>query len=157
MRGKKGEGGFVDSMPFYVIFVIVVGVLILIFSIITQWYTADRYALLEGLEQDILTRRFLSSTCFGAIDLLPSRDAPVLDWERFDRQHLDYCYSLNTTAPFFAYRLSLSYDTSEKSITTTNWNDQRNARERKQVPVRVLRDGAVKDSKLIIEVQYDIQ
>ena len=154
MKSKKGQGWAVDSMPFYVIFVMVVGVLVLIFSLLMQRYIADQFMIPEGLEDDLLSQRFFGVHCFGAESVFTGRQHDVIDFSRFTQERLDDCYVVDKNFKYFAYKIHLLLGEESTIVQTANWRES-SAQRRRVKEVEVLKENILLRGNIIIEVQHE--
>ena len=148
-----------DTAPFYVVFGIVVSILFLAFMWLLAYYTSDTSRIPDGVEYDIITERFFSSTCFGytspELDL-PQRD--IIDWYKFNQDNLDDCY--NTTSsqqPQFILKLEINRSRRETDeIKTKHWIDNTGF-DRREPPRNVLvyYEDKIREGQLIITTQWE--
>jgi len=147
-----------DTAPFYIVFGIVISLLFLAFMWILAYYSTDISKIPDGVEYDIITQRFLSSNCFGYMttDLkLPEKN--TLDWNRFTKENLDYCYSTTiSTQPQFALKLKLETPPRESDEIKTNyWSDNIGFDKQESKKVPVYYEGKIRQGQLIISTQWE--
>ncbi len=153
MMGRKGDWT-ADTMPFMIIFIFVATFLTFGFILITQRFVADNYTIPDGVENFVIQRRFFSSTCFGAENILSGRaDHFIIDSAKFNQQTMDRCYIFDNHEKFFAYELTLRVgDNTPLTLKTSNWGDR--FAKQSERDVRVWKDGAIMPGKLTMEVQH---
>ena len=133
------------------LFYLIVGVLaVLLFLFITVFVSFDRSSIASippGLENYLMTQRFLSSPCFAFQDKDTKRVYPLLiDLEKFSEANLNNCYSASETN-VKAYRLTLG----TSAAKTRNWEGYVKRADTKQV--YVYDNGNVKSMGLFVETQ----
>lgn len=157
---RKGEGWAADTMPFYVIFIFIVGMLFLLFAYVAGRYGFEQYLIPEEFEMDVLERRFFADSCFGATDELGRVYTGTLDWDKFKQDRLDSCFSVSGPR-FFAYQIQLELKEQKNGgenrksnvIRTSNWREREGVALKNARTVQVVRDHVVYDGELVIEVQ----
>ncbi len=142
---KRGELWVADSVPFYILFSLGIGMLFLFFAIIGGKYFGDKYTIPDGLEKELTQKRFF--TCFGTIDT-----GRAFVWDKFVQDNLDYCYSGDARVDAFSLQLTLHKD--KKDLFTSNWKKERGAVESKEFKIVILKDGKIDDGTLVIGVQH---
>jgi hypothetical protein len=149
---KERRGSWVvDSVPFYLLFAIVVGMLFLLFAFIVNSSAAGKHAIPPGLENFLIEQRF-STSCFNARDKFTDETLPVIEKERFDAIKLTRCFQISSK-DVLAYRLKLGAQ-GEAVVSTSSFDETRGASGARVQPVRVLADGDVVEGTLRVEVQH---
>src|SRR3989338_1515121 len=150
---KKRGSWIVDSLPFYLVFAIVVWMLFLLFAFIVNSSASGKHAIPPGLEEFLLEQRFFSSSCFGTRDAFTDGQLPLIGQELFNPPQLTRCYQASGKG-FPAYRLTLTAGDGEKTVLTLGYDETRGASRGRSSPVRVLAGDSVTDGTLRIEVQH---
>jgi len=106
----------------------------------------------SGLEDYLLTQRYFNSnSCFALYDEDIKRTYPkIIDPEKFTKENLDNCYNTKD-AIVKAYKLTLKYGSTSKTISTKNWEDL--ASEAHTEFILVKDDDKIKQGSLSIELQ----
>ena len=151
---KRGEAWTMDSMPFYIFTCILLSFLFLIFVYVTTSYAANIYAVPEGLTASVSEGRVLGTECVGAVDVYTGRALHAVDWNRLDNARLRYCYAAGGSEKVFAYNLSVEVGGATKEAQTSNWYTERSVEGRRKMAVAVLKDGAIVQGTIVIEVQH---
>jgi len=113
-----------DSTPFYIVFSIVVVFLFLIFVFVVNHYSVESAKTPEGLETYLLTQRFLRSPDCFLYEGISGRTYPLtFSWGKFTQNNLNKCYNPLDEIDSPAFRLSLSFQSQNKNIQTTNWDN----------------------------------
>ena len=138
---KKASWIF-DSQIFYVFIIITLGFAFAGLMLAMQSYRTEEFEFPEGVEEDLVSRRFLR--CFG--------DAGVINQDKFTDANLNRCYPVDKKQKYFAYQLSLDGVTNQP-LKTQNWDDDRAPSARKKIFVQVKKDGQMIGGTLSVEVQ----
>ena len=148
---KKAEDSG-RKMLFYVIFSFLAAIVFMAIVYISSSNGAEIASIPSGVENYFITQRFVASPlCFALQDAETKRVYPwVIDSEKFSEENLNRCYSaLDTKVK--AYRLTLTYGTEKKTISTKNWEGFLKRAETKQVFVSS--KGDIKTGEIFMEMQ----
>ena len=153
-RNKKAESDEISGskMIFYLIFSFLAAIVFMIIVYLARSNRMEIANIPSGLENYIITQRFLiSPLCFAFQDADSKRVYPwVLDLKKFNEENLNKCYSASDTK-LKAYRLTLAYGTEKKTISTKNWEGFLKKGETKQVFVN--NEGRIIKGELFVEMQ----
>ena len=121
---KAAENWIPDTMPFFILFIIVVGFGVAILLIMMNYFAAKQVQIPKGVEESILIERFYNSPeCFAYNDEEIGRTyQKIIDLDKFRNQDvMNKCIIHNNLK--FAFKLELEdTESKEKTITTTpNW------------------------------------
>ena len=155
--GKKGTESQmwpVDTEMWWLILCIALGVVAIFFVFIISKAGAEQAKINENLEALNLMKRFFESpNCFaydrGGIA------SGVIDAEKFNEERLSSCYKINENL-FPAFRITLISESAKisKSIKTKNWNENREAEEKKSPrDVLIYSGGKINNGAMLIEIQ----
>ena len=144
-----------DTILFFIIFGIVLGLTSVLFVFVISKTGAERAKIYENLETLNVMQRFLKSPdCF-----VFSKDGTtlygVIDYEKFNEQRLNACYDIKNYN-FPAFKLKLISDSGElsNSIKTLNWNENREfEEERTPRDVMIYYQGKLQKGRIEIEIQ----
>ncbi len=151
---KASENWAPGSMPYFIIFVIILGFSTVVFLIIINSFLAGSVEIPKNVEERILMERFYNSPdCFAYEDENSRTYLNTIDWNKFkSNTAINKC--LPSIGSKYAFKLELDNPEGigRLSVTTTNWAggsdfrlDQRN--------VFVYHDNKIQNSKLSIFIQ----
>ena len=152
---KATENWIPDTMPFFILFIIVVGFGVAILLIMMNYFAAKQVQIPKGVEESILIERFYNSPdCFAYKDEeIGITYQKIIDLDKFRNQDaINKCISHNNLK--FAFKLELEdTESKEKTITATpNWIDN-SKYSLIQKSVFIYHNDNVKNGKLSIFVQ----
>ena len=150
---KASEMWPADTILFFIMFGIVLGLTSVLFVFVISKTGAERAKIYENLETLNVMQRFIKSPdCF-----VYSKDGTILygviDYEKFNEQRLNTCYDIKNYN-FPAFRLRLISDSFSDSIKTINWNENRELEE-KRTPraVMIYFQGKLQKGRIEVEIQ----
>ena len=137
---KKGSFA-IDSMPLYMVMMILIGIMFVIFVFVFSSTSNTYYKFPEGVESYIVEQQFFS--CFNI------EGKRVFNWDMFNQTTFESCIPHSKDA----YKLRLQFAGEEKIVATADWDETKNVLRGKTIDVNVKRNDAVQDGKLMVEVQ----
>ena len=139
-------------MIFYVIFSFIIVIAFLFIVWFVPAYRSEISKIPVGLENYLLTQRFLNSPlCFTLQDKDTNRVYPLtIDLSKFNQENLDRCYNVKDTN-VKAYRLTLNYGTEKKTISTKNWGGFLKKAQTKDI--FIYNNGETQRGELFVEMQ----
>ena len=154
-KGTASEMWAPDTIIFWLIFGVVLGFVAIFFVFIISKTGAEQARINGNIESLNLVQRFLESpNCFiyDKEGVIMNR---VIDIEKFTENRINSCYNLNENL-FPAFRITLSSESAKisKTIKTKNWNDNREAEEKKSPKdVLIYSEGKTNNGAMLIEIQ----
>lgn len=147
---KKGESEMwaPDTMPFWIVFAIVLGFTAVFFAIVMISFGSAMLKVPEDFEGYILTQRF-----FGGCFLLNKEGIKpdVTDYSKFTQDRLNYCYNPEET---YAFMVSLKgQDLATNQIKTSNWLEGGKIIRKNVFAVKVSKDDKILNGVMEIEIQ----
>lgn len=142
------------KMIFYIVFAFIAAITFLLIVYMVSSDKSDISVIYPGLEDYLLTQRFLlSQECFAYQDDSGRTYPWTIDIRKFTQNNLDECYTADKTN-VKAFRLTLSYGASKTTLSTKNWEGFLKKAETKKVEVY---DQGRKTGtgELFIEIQYE--
>lgn len=156
MHNKKASELWVaNKILFWIIFGMVLSFSSITFAYMISKTGAERAAIYENIESLNLLQRFLKSPDCFAYGKEGKAFYGVVDYGKFNEEHLNSCYSFKQGNPP-AYRITLTSESGDiaNSIKTANWNINRDFEE-KIIPRNVIirREDELQKGRMEIEVQ----
>lgn len=139
-----------------IIFYIVVTPLLVITFFLIVWLSSSNEVNISeipiGLENYLIVQRFFNSpSCFIFIDKDTNRAYPlVIDPTRFNQDNFNKCYNAEDTK-VKAYRLTLNYANTKRTINSKNWEGFIKKAETKQI--LVYNEGNLQKAEFLVELQ----
>ncbi len=137
-------------MPWMALFIIVVGIMFAFFLVFLFSSSSSLYIIPPGTEEIMFKERFLGD-CFLKPNELTGEFSSVIDWDKFDQEHLNECYNIGEESRQLGFRLRLKVGDEEKAISTRNWKEKPVSGEGQEVNVWKNNEQLLGD--LLIEVQ----
>ncbi len=152
--GKRGtEFWPADKFIFWLMFGIVLGFSSIMFVLIISKSGAEKAKIYGNLESLNLMQRFSKSPDCFVYDKDGILAYGVIDYEKFNKERLDDCYKTSQYS-LPAYKLTLSPDaSSSKTLSTANWNENRNFEEKHQKNVIIFMQDKLHKGNFVIEIQ----
>ena len=154
IRGKRAETELwaPDTMPFWIIFAVVLGFTAIYFAIIITSIGSRQIEIPKGLEEHILAKRFIySDNCFLFKDKEGGIKPDVIDYSKFSQERMNNCFSVQEGK--YAYKLKLRIGNSEPELKSSNWDNELKAMAKSENRVLVLKDKKVEEGVFVIETQ----
>jgi len=140
------------KMFYYIIFGFVAIVVFFFIIWLTSSEKSEISIIPPGLENYLLTQRFLNSAlCFAFQDEDTDRIYPwLIDLNKFNQDTLNKCYGAEETN-VKAYKLTLTYGENKVTLNTKNWEGFLKSGETKDI--FVIYEGGIQREELFIEMQ----
>ena len=154
--GKKGTASEMwapDTIIFWVIFGIMLGLTAVFFIIVVSKFGSGQATIQGNVESLNLMQRFFKlPSCFAYDKEVLIR---AIDADKFNEQQLNSCYVVNSKGlPAFKLNLKSEKGGVDKTAKTSNWNDNIGYEERKAPQnMLVYSNGKLYNGELIIEMQ----
>ena len=120
---KASENWAPGSMPYFIIFVIILGFSTVVFLMIINSFLAGRIDIPKNVEERILMERFYNSPdCFAYEDEKIRTYLNTIDWNKFKSNAvIDKCLPSIGSKYSFKLELDNPEGIGRLSVTTTNW------------------------------------
>ena len=145
-----------DTMPFWILFAIMIGFSAVIMLWIIIPFIAKTAEIPEGVEAYILMQRFTNSpNCFAYVEENTGKVyQKLIDWERFNDGSMNKCYQTDDKE-VIAFKLTLTmpetYTT--RSIKTPNWREGYIVKERQFKDIFLKYNNEVYKTRMTIDIQ----
>jgi hypothetical protein len=140
MINKKAQEA-ISNYPFWMVFVVAVGITIIIIVSIGNYYLGQAAEIPKDVEELTLIQIFHSKGCFAYEDEVGRVHTNTIDLDKFTQENIEICFPGSDVK----YSFSLSLEIPEiglntGQITTSNWVESADSSEKIE-NVRVIQDG----------------
>ncbi len=148
---KKAQEVESETFIFYIIDSIVLSLLMIFFMLVIYNDLENTGSIPYGVEEFSAIERFQSEDCF-ALDKISLPRA--IDWNKFTKESLNRCYSVDKESKKIAFTLKLEITDKVNEIKTSNWNEELGPKLVKSpMDVNVYYGNEIINGKLVISEQ----